>query len=248
MVSSFGNYNDDDEDYDSFPADDGPPAFMLDPDSMAIVRDSGRAGGGGGGGRGRSGGGSRASRSAATTQLATDVGSTIGPRKNPFLKSITFFDPKIYCRRKKEQDKANVKDDTSAEEGQQVNDELSDGNIGDDDLSFEINDLTHWDIMLKDPPTNEARQGRQKGIFGKLGKVGDSFKKTKQPHLIVDNFEGLLEYSSVETGDMLVSINKKKIKPDEYSAEAAMEYMRQCLTNDGVLHITTENPQGERSI
>ena len=46
MVSSFGNYNDDDEDYDSFPADDGPPAFMLDPDSMAIVRDSGRAGGG----------------------------------------------------------------------------------------------------------------------------------------------------------------------------------------------------------
>ena len=248
MVSSFGNYNDDDEDYDSFPADDGPPAFMLDPDSMAIVRDSGRAGGGGGGGRGRSGGGSRASRSAATTQLATDVGSTIGPRKNPFLKSITFFDPKIYCRRKKEQDKANVKDDTSAEEGQQVNDELSDGNIGDDDLSFEINDLTHWDIMLKDPPTNEARQGRQKGIFGKLGKVGDSFKKTKQPHLIVDNFEGLLEYSSVETGDMLVSINKKKIKPDEYSAEAAMEYLSQCLTNDRVLHITTENPQGERSI
>ncbi len=42
------------------------------------------------------------SRSAATTQLATDVGSTMISSRVPFLKSVTFFDPKIYYRRDRE--------------------------------------------------------------------------------------------------------------------------------------------------
>ena len=42
----------------------------------------------------------------------------------------------------------------------------------------------------------------------------------------------------------MVSINKKKIKPEEYTAEQAMAYMRQCLEEEGVLFVTTENPLG----
>mmetsp|Transcript_11145 Transcript_11145/g.19564 ORF Transcript_11145/g.19564 Transcript_11145/m.19564 type:complete len:267 (+) Transcript_11145:94-894(+) len=225
MVSSSNN----DEEYDS---------FLLDPDSLAIVRGSVRAGGGGG-----YGGGSRASRSAATTQLATDVGSTVGPRKNPFLKSITFFAPKIYFRR---DDNDSEKNDVSSE-GDQADDYH--GNDDDeDDMTFEINDLTHWDIMLKDPTVDESSHQRKRGIFSKLGKVGDSFKKSKRPQLIVEDFEGLVEFSSLEAGDRLVSINKKKIRPAEYSADNAMAYMRQCLENDGVLHVTTENSQGQDTI
>lgn len=240
MVASSNN----DEEYDSFPAD--APSLLLDPDSLAIVRDTGRAGGGRGGGGGYGGGGSRTSRSAATTQLASDVGSTVGPRKNPFLKSITFFDPKIYYRGNSQgkKDQGEEEKDVSSEGGDQADDNHCNDQDVDDDVTFEINDLTHWDIMLQDPPIKELQQ-RKSGIFGKLSKVGDSFKKSKRPLLIVEDFEGLVEFSSVETGDRLVSINKKKIKPEEYSADQAMAYMRHCIANEGVLHVTTKNLQGE---
>ena len=194
---------------------------MLDPDSLALVREdtNNRVGNRGGG---------NAVRSLATTQLATDVGSTIGPRKYPFLKSITFFDPKKYY--KKAQDEEKEEKDT---------DSISD----DDDVTVDVNDLTHWDISLINPPINELKQ-RKKGIFGKLSKVSDSIRKSNQPALIVENFDGLVEFSSLEAGDRLVSINKKKIKPEEYTAEQAMAYMRQCLDEEGVLFVTTENPNG----
>jgi len=211
------------EEYDNFPAAGG---FMLDPDSLALVREdtNNRVGSRGGGGN--------AVRSLATTQLATDVGSTIGPRKYPFLKSITFFDPKKYY--KKAQDEEKEENDTSAE----------DNNLSDDDVTVDVNDLTHWEISLIDPPINELKQKKKKGIFGKLSKVSDSIRKNNQPALIVENFDGLVEFSSLEAGDRLVSINKKKIQPEEYTAEQAMAYMKQCLEEEGVLFVTTENPLG----
>ena len=237
---------DNDEEYDSFPAANGDaPTFMLDAGSMALVRDTGTANGGSGGSGRRGGGGSRASRSAATTQLASDVGSTVGGQKNPFLKSITFFDPKTYYRRQKEsqKEKEEEKKDASEDDGLGVGevDNVNENDIVDDesdDLTCEVNDLTHWDITLRNPSTQEL-QRRKGGIMGKLG------MKDKKPNLIVEDFEGLVEFSSVLPGDRLVSINKKKIKLEEFSPESAMEYMRQCLDNEGVLNVTTENPEGE---
>lgn len=177
--------NSNDEEYDSFPAAavNDVPTLMFDSDSLAVVNGTRRAGRSNGGDR------SRASRSAATTQLATDVGSTVGARKNPFLKSITFFDPKIYYRR--------IKDGEN--EGEDKNAVLSDGgeavvvaagsddnsadnqHDNDDDMTFEINDLTHWDIILRDPETQEMQSSNRKGgIFSKLSKVSDNFKKSKK--------------------------------------------------------------------
>ena len=56
------------------------------------------------------------SRSAVTTQLASDVGSTVGPRTNLFLKSITFFDWKIYYIRHRPLEKDEKKEDSPSEE------------------------------------------------------------------------------------------------------------------------------------
>lgn len=243
MVSSSNH----DESYDS---------FVLDPDSLAIVHGSAAASGGRGRGGGGDDGGSRSYRSAATTQLASEVGSTVGLRKDPFLKSVTFFDPKKYYRR---QDGGNAAawpsgDRASLDAAEQ--EDRDGGPIGgggeeeeDDDLTCEINDLTHWDIILKDPQApGEAPSvtyRRKSGILGRFAKVGDSFKRSKGPRLIVEDFEGLVEFSSLEAGDCLVSINRKKIKPSEFSAERAMAHMRQCLETEGVLHVTTENPLGK---
>ena len=131
--------NDEEEEYDSFPTTTGgnEPAFMLDPDSLALVREdiNNRAGRGGG----------NAVRSLATTQLATDVGSTIGPRKYPFLKSITFFDPKKYYKKAQDEEKEENDNDS----------------ISDDDVTVDINDLMHWDISLIDPPINELKPNNQ---------------------------------------------------------------------------------------
>src|SRR5210317_216523 len=91
------------EEYDSFDANtiDGGGRFIFDPASIAHVNSTAQASSPQQQQRHRSGGGaSRGSRSAATTQLATDVGSTIVRSKIPFLKSITFFDPEIYYHRK----------------------------------------------------------------------------------------------------------------------------------------------------
>ena len=117
-----------------------------------------------------------------------------------------------------------------------------DNNHDDDDITIEVNDLTHWDIMLREESPMDELQPRKSGIFGKLS---NNLKKNKRPQLVVADYEGLVEFSSLEAGDRLVSINKKKIRPEEYSADEAMAFMRQCLEDDGVLHVTTENPQGE---
>eukprot|EP00581_Thalassiosira_minuscula_P016223 CAMPEP_0183735696 /NCGR_PEP_ID=MMETSP0737-20130205/47409_1 /TAXON_ID=385413 /ORGANISM="Thalassiosira miniscula, Strain CCMP1093" /LENGTH=324 /DNA_ID=CAMNT_0025969521 /DNA_START=255 /DNA_END=1229 /DNA_ORIENTATION=+ len=223
------------EEYDS---------FVLDPGSLAIVRESGRAGRGN-----RTGydGGSRTSRSAATTQLASDVGSVVGARKHPFLKSVTFFDPKIYYRRDDQHSQSGGAPSELGGDDEGDDDSLDKGIGEEDDMTVEVNDLTHWAIMLKDPTGEDMLQPRKRGLFGKLGKVGDSLKK-KRPQLIVENYEGLVEFSSIETGDRLLAINKRKIKPDEYSAEDAMGYMKQCLETDGVLHVSTESPHGKDNI
>ncbi|KAL7518739.1 hypothetical protein ACHAWX_003548 [Stephanocyclus meneghinianus] len=203
------------DDPDSFVAsnDDDSPPFLFDPSSMDLVRHSA-------GPRTNHRG---SSRSAATTQLATDVGSAVLGRANPFLKSVTFFDPEVYYRRK---------GDDCAEDG------AVDANESDDDATVRVNDLTRWDVRLVDPP-DDVPSG---SLLRKLVKV-NGFKKTKR--FIVQDLEGLIEYSSVRQGDFLVSINRKKISADECTAEEAMRYMRTCLERDGVLFVTTENPEGK---
>ena len=211
------------EEYDSFRIDDDVPGGLLvDPETMAVLADPPRR---------PAGGGSRASRSAATTRLATDVGSTVGARKNPFLKSITFFDPKVYYRTGADSN------DEGDEEKRTNDDDVA------DDMTFEINDLTHWEIKLKDPPKEDWAK-KKGGLVRKLsgGLTGKSKKKNL---LIVEDFDGLVEFSSLEPGDRLVSINKKKIVPEEYSAEEAEAFMQDCLEKQGVLHVTTENPYGD---
>lgn len=237
-----GAINDAEEDYDVFPNDDS-PRFFVDPESMAMLAadDRGRSSGSG---RRFGGGGSRASRSAATTQLATDVGSTIGAVKNPCLKSITFFDPKVYYKARKN------KEGVEGEEDVEVSDDGIGGGDGnedeeDDDVTFEINDLTHWDIKLKDP-TVEDNGNRKGGLVRKLsGNLKEKMGKSKKPQLVVVDFDGLVEFSSLEPGDKLVAINKRKIEADEFTAEQAYSYMKDCLETEGVLNVTTENPNGD---
>ncbi|KAL3797263.1 hypothetical protein HJC23_004555 [Cyclotella cryptica] len=198
--------------------DDDSPPFLFDPSSMDLVRDTASPGTHHRG----------SSRSAATTQLASDVGSVMLGRANPFLKSVTFFDPEVYYRRKEE-------DGDSPD----ANEDDDDPNVhSDEDATVNVNDLTHWDIQLADPPNNPP----PRGLFSKLARV-NTFKKPKQ--LIVHDFEGLIEFSSLRQGDSLVSINKRRISAEEYSADEAMQYMRTCLENDGVLFVTTENPEGK---
>jgi hypothetical protein len=205
------------EEYDSFATEDDNTTFLFDPSSMDMVRDdtnnrNGRRG-------------PRSVRSQATTQLATDMGSTVLLRSASFLKSVTFFNPEVYYQKKPEGDSALV----------------DDGPSSDDDVTVNVNDLTHWDIKLADPSSNNNISQR-KITLSSLAKIS-AFKS--KPRLIIADFEGLIEFSSLQTGDALVSINKKKIRAGEYSAENAMGYMRECLERDGVLCVTTENPEGE---
>mmetsp|Transcript_21961 Transcript_21961/g.34526 ORF Transcript_21961/g.34526 Transcript_21961/m.34526 type:complete len:252 (-) Transcript_21961:672-1427(-) len=232
-----------DEEYDS---------FLIDPGSLSIVHGSVRAGGGSGRGRDHDGI-SRASRSAATTQLATEVGSSVGLRKDPRIKSITFFQPKIFVRREGNNEVVEARDDASPNVvggDRDYNGDQGNGEVEENALTCEISDLTHWDIILKDPPApgsvpTTTAYRRRGGMLGKLSKVGNNFKRSKAPRLIIEDFEGLVEFSSFEAGDRLVSINKKKIKPAEFSAKDAMALMRECLENEGFLHVTSENPLGE---
>lgn len=230
---------DDGEGYDS---------FALDASSLAFVRGTSTAGGAvGRRGDHRDGGGSRASRSAATTQLATEVGSMVGARKDPFLKSVTFFDPRVFYRRGGGGDGSGGAEGGS--EGDGAGGEGGEDRDDRDELTCDVCDLTHWDIALRDPQAPgeapAATYRRRGGLLGRLGKVGDGFKRNRAPQLIVEDFEGLVEFSSLEPGDRLVSINGRKIKPAEFSAEDAMAHMRRCLEEEGVLHVTTENPLGE---
>jgi len=188
-----------------------------------------------------SGGASRGTRSAATTQLATDVGSTIVRSRIPFLKSVTFFDPKIFYRKEDEEDEMAAKEDEA--NGTTTGEEEV------DDITVEINNLHHWDIHLQDPPSDETTMKgggaiilRQKFTQSKIGTI---LKLNKTPRFIVTDFEGLLEYSSFQCGDFLLSINKHIMDPRVTSAQDARDFMYECLEEEGVLNIVTENPHGD---
>ena len=96
------------EEYDTFNTNDasasggGGTSFLFDPASIAHVTATAEAAASPTQQRRRhrfSSAASQGTRSAATTQLATDVGSTVVRSRIPFLKSVTFFDPEIYYRK-----------------------------------------------------------------------------------------------------------------------------------------------------
>jgi hypothetical protein len=123
-----------------------------------------------------------------------------------------------------------------------VNDAAS-GESGDDDDDTGFNNLSHWDIKLKDPPIDEAKGGLVRQL--RRSKLGTKLRLSRSPQLIVQDFNGLLELSSVQSGDFLLSINKKKIEPKDYSAEWARSFMDECIKKEGVLNVVTENPCGD---
>ena len=247
------------EEYDSFDANnDG--GFLFDPDSIAHVDSTAQASFPQRGRRSHrrgSSGASRGSRSAATTQLATDVGSTIVRSKIPFLKSITFFDPELYYRKAAENSSSRVASATLHEEeeevaeendGESTNNEVDEANheelVNDDDITVEINNLCDWDIKLAPPPTNSDIKKSVLRQF-KQSKIGSTFKLNKSPRYLIADFTGLMEYSHFQSGDHLLSINKQVIDPREMTAEEARSYMNDCLEKDGVLNVVTENPSGD---
>jgi hypothetical protein len=174
-------------------------------------------------------------RSAATTQLATDVGSTVLRARVPFLKSITFFDPKIYYR--------EVKSGTSNDDVDGVSPNGDSSSNRSDGASVTSNDLPQWDIKLKDPPKDETNGGLLHRIS--RSKIGAKLRLSKSPRLVVQDFEGIVELSSIQSGDLLLSINKKRMMPNETSAEEARRFMDECIESTGVLNVVTENFSGD---
>lgn len=207
------------EEYDSF--DVG--AFEFDPASIAHVDATGQAFLPH---RNRHSG----ERSAATTQLATDVGSTVLKSHVPFLKSITFFDPKVYYHREvKEDDRSN-------------NGDIPPLPNHDDDGMLGFADLSQWDIQLKDPIKNGDEKS---GLLRQIGnRIGTKLKPSKIPKICVQDFNGLLELSSIQSGDSLVSVNKRAISPKDMNADEARDFMNVCIENDGVLNVVTESFTG----
>jgi hypothetical protein len=253
------------EEYDTFDAADGTTGrgnfLLFDSASIAHVNATASAAAAPRQRRPLSSGASRGTRSAATTQLATDVGSTIVRSRIPFLKSFTFFDPKIYYRKEEEEVTAAS---AAAEGGEEEENGITTGEDGitnteeingddDDDITVEIDNLHHWDIHLQDPPSSssdETKKLRSKFTQSKLGTI---LKLNKTPRFIVTDFEGLLEYSSFQSGDFLLSINKHIMDPTRVvpttssasTAQDARNFMNECLEKDGVLNIVTENPHGD---
>ncbi|KAL7467057.1 hypothetical protein ACHAXS_007327 [Conticribra weissflogii] len=280
--------NDDDggdnEEYDSFPS----TTVLVDPASLAILDDAETSNrrtrnNNNTDHRNRSSNASRTSRSQATTQLATEVGSVVGPKKNPFMKSVTFFDPKVYYKKLAAEKNAeadnsdgldsngDVENGAEEEEDEAQNDEdgidcadhdddhdvddadsLANDGAGDDEsdaLTFEVNDLTHWDLTLIDPVDNtHLQKSSSANLVRKLSNKLLNRNSANKPALFIDDFEGLIEYSCFAHGDSLVSINNKKIKPAEFTAEKATDYMHRCLQEEGVLHIIAENTSGNDTV
>mmetsp|Transcript_26324 Transcript_26324/g.54955 ORF Transcript_26324/g.54955 Transcript_26324/m.54955 type:complete len:422 (-) Transcript_26324:269-1534(-) len=257
---------------------------------------------------------SRNSRSQDTAIIATDVGSVVRPKKNPFMMSLTFFDPKVYYKRLAcgkspvakteanicldpvnedvdilvcedvtfynpntyyellEQEKNGTEFDvgtsTDIEAGvtdvadESNDDEIPGGDCGvhnkynaqddndsdvnavfEDDISFEVNDLRHWDLILRDPIDTQQQQHRKKSTFYEIrDKI--FIKNNNKPSLVIDDFDGLIKYSCFEHGDKLISVNNKIIDPIKFCAASAVEYMHHILHETGVLHIVAENPSG----
>jgi len=246
------------EEYDSFDANnnnDGGGRFLFDPASIAHVNSTAQASSPQQQQRRlRSrGGASRGSRSAATTQLATDVGSTIVRSKIPFLKSITFFDPEIYYQRKDGDDNDDDNDmeqqgvAAGAPDNSSVSSSREECSEDDDDITVEINNLRDWDIQLAPPPTSDIKKKSSSALLHqfKQSKIGSAFKLNKSPRYLIVDFMGLMEYSHFQSGDHLLSINKQVIDPREMTIEEARSYMNDCLTKDGVLNVVTENPNGD---
>ncbi|KAL7450071.1 hypothetical protein ACHAWC_002062 [Mediolabrus comicus] len=255
------------EEYDSFDVNNngGGGGFLFDPASIAHVNSTAQASSPQQQRRLRSSGGaSRGSRSAATTQLATDVGSTIVRSKIPFLKSITFFDPEIYYRRKEDDENVDVEQQGvaagAAENSSVASREEFSADEDDDDVTVEINNLRDWDIQLADPPTSDIKKKSSSALLhqfkqSKIGsafklnksprKIGSAFKLNKSPRYLIADFTGLMEYSHFQSGDHLLSINKQIIDPREMTAQEARSYMNDCLEKDGVLNVVTENPNGD---
>ena len=206
------------EEYDSFDAG----AFEFDPASIAHVDATGQA---------FLPHQSRNSgdRSAATTQLATDVGSTVLKSHVPFLKSITFFDPKVYYRGVKDDERSNDEDIPSSSHQ-------------DEDGMFGFADLSQWDIQLKNPVKKDDEKS---GLLRQISsRIGTKLKPSKTPKICVQDFNGLLELSSIQSGDSLISINKRAISPTEMNADEARDFMNVCIENDGVLNVVTESFSG----
>jgi hypothetical protein len=140
---------------------------------------------------------SRGTRSAATTQLATDVGSTVVRSRIPFLKSVTFFEEAASAGEEQE----NGTTEAEAEENGNTEEEIVDVDnyLDDDDVTVEINNLQHWDIYLQDPPYEERH--KKKNILHQKftqSKIGTVLKLNKTPHFIVQDFE-ILSFPSTNT-------------------------------------------------
>ena len=60
----------------------------------------------------------------------------------------------------------------------------------------------------------------------------------------MESVNGCFAWSKIQEGDNLKTINSKKIGPS-YNAERAVEYMNQCLENDGFLSVSTGDKEGD---
>ena len=234
--------HEDEEHYDSFIGNED---FVFDLSSMAPASGSGNSSN-----NRFSSGASRTSRSAATTQLATDVGSVMLRSQTPFLKSVTFFDPETYftnqlrnSKRAQEENESNGADaDMNPLTG--VNTEANE-----DDVTVQCYDPTQWDMELCPPPSTPPAKGiKQLTRQLSKSKIGKGLKLDKPPRFIVHDYSGLLEYSSIQNGDHLISINKRSIDPREISVEEARNYMDECIDKEGVLNVVTENKDGNGEI
>lgn len=170
-------------------------------------------------------------------------------------KQNTFFDPEIYYRKVEAAGENSPGDATdTGREGEKTifeedkkNATDRQGNDGreedDDGVTVEIDNLRDWDIQLADPPASDVKRGVLRQF--KQSKIGAAFKLNESPRFIVSDFDGLMEYSHMQSGDRLLSINKRTVDPRVTTARAARDCMTECMETEGVLNVVTENPGGD---
>ena len=81
-------------------------------------------------------------------------------------------------------------------------------------------------------------QGQEWGI-----ELVDPPKKGKIKRPIVQSVSGIIGHSKIEEGDVLKSVNGKKLGPS-YDAASSLEFMHQRFQEDGVLSIAVGNKYG----
>jgi len=91
-------------------------------------------------------------------------------------------------------------------------------------VTFYKDDEMEWGVKLADPPAKAKRKSRKPIIESVSGKV--------------------LTCSKLQPGDVLKSINGKRIGPS-YNAMRAKELMDKCLEDEGVLSIAVGNDIGD---